>query len=409
MERKEFLKYSALALAAFATTGVRSSNNSISIVNNIKGKPLAITMWDFSWVERRWTGGGYEDWDKVLDELLDRGYNAVRIDAYPHLIAADPLKEWTLVPVWDRHDWGSPGIIKVEITNSLIEFISKCKKRNIKVALSTWYREDEDNTRMQLTTPQKMADSWLKVLDIVENADLLDSILYVDMCNEWCADVWTPYFTAKRNGHDWSIPESLDWMKETLGIVSSKYTELPLTFSFDYYKEGILSTIPTPYLDVIEQHIWMASLDDGEFNNAVGIDWDGFSPEDIKRMVKKAEPLYRDKPDYWNTILTSCIKQLARDAKTANKPLISTECWSLVFFKDYPMLNWDWIKDLCELGVVTAAATGQWVAMASSNFCGPQFKGMWNDIEWHRKMTKIIKNAPISNELETKKIYKRLG
>ena len=54
--------------------------------------PLAIAMWDFSWLERRWPGAGYEDWDKVLDELAERGYNAVRIDAYPHLLAENPMK-----------------------------------------------------------------------------------------------------------------------------------------------------------------------------------------------------------------------------------------------------------------------------------------------------------------------------
>ena len=32
--------------------------------------PLALTMWDFSWLERRWPGAGYEDWDLALDELV---------------------------------------------------------------------------------------------------------------------------------------------------------------------------------------------------------------------------------------------------------------------------------------------------------------------------------------------------
>ncbi|MDR1800091.1 MAG: hypothetical protein LBR19_09490, partial [Bifidobacteriaceae bacterium] len=26
-------------------------------------------MWDFSWLERRWPGGGYEDWDEALGAL----------------------------------------------------------------------------------------------------------------------------------------------------------------------------------------------------------------------------------------------------------------------------------------------------------------------------------------------------
>ena len=41
-------------------------------------RPFAITMWDFSWLERRWPGAGYEDWDAALGELTDRGYDAVR-------------------------------------------------------------------------------------------------------------------------------------------------------------------------------------------------------------------------------------------------------------------------------------------------------------------------------------------
>ena len=28
-------------------------------------------MWDFSWIERRWPGAGYESWDKALDELAE--------------------------------------------------------------------------------------------------------------------------------------------------------------------------------------------------------------------------------------------------------------------------------------------------------------------------------------------------
>src|ERR1700709_2850137 len=66
-------------------------------------RPLAIAMWDFSWLERRWPGGGYENWNRALDELVERGYNAVRIDAFPHLVSAGPRRAWELVPVWTQH------------------------------------------------------------------------------------------------------------------------------------------------------------------------------------------------------------------------------------------------------------------------------------------------------------------
>ena len=50
------------------------------------------------------------------------------------------------------------------------------------------------------------------------------------------------------------------------------------------------------------------------------------------------------------------------------------------------------IKELCALGVTTAA-TGRWSAVATSNFCGPQFHGMWRDVEWHRGLTARIHAA----------------
>jgi hypothetical protein len=77
--------------------------------------PLAITMWDFSWLERRWPGAGYEDWDRVLDELALRGYDAIRIDPYPHLVSVAPEKAWELIPVWSVQDWGSPAKNRVRV------------------------------------------------------------------------------------------------------------------------------------------------------------------------------------------------------------------------------------------------------------------------------------------------------
>jgi hypothetical protein len=125
-------------------------------------------------------------------------------------------------------------------------------------------------------------------------------------------------------------------------------------------------------------------------------------------LVAKSEILYDSDRPYWNNLLTDSIKQFANDAKVANKPLITTECWGIVNYKDYPMLNWDWVKGLCALGATTAAATGQWVAIGTSNFCGPQFKGMWNDVKWHKQLTEMIKKSPINNQLKNQKICSRL-
>jgi len=89
MKRRAFLLSTSLAGLGPSVFLNGTFNKSSKMEKQIKTeniKPLALTMWDFSWLERRWSGAGYEDWDQALTELVERGYNAVRIDAYPHLI-----------------------------------------------------------------------------------------------------------------------------------------------------------------------------------------------------------------------------------------------------------------------------------------------------------------------------------
>ena len=96
MNRKEFIRFGSFTSASL-TMQHTGFSTFIHASNEKAIKPLAITMWDFSWLERRWPGAGYEDWAKVLNELLVRGYNAVRIDAYPHLVANDANTEYTIL------------------------------------------------------------------------------------------------------------------------------------------------------------------------------------------------------------------------------------------------------------------------------------------------------------------------
>ena len=376
--------------------------------------PRAITMWDFSWLERRWPGAGFEDWDVALDELTERGYNAVRIEAYPHLVGVNPTKEWVLDEVWNQQDWGSPDRIKVQVQPALNEFIRKCGERDIRVGLSSWFRTDTTHQEMTITTPEIMAQRWINTLKTIDDAGLLDNILYVDLCNEWPGNIWAPFFNAlypKVYWGQWDAPESMEWMQKAIALVRDAYPDLPLVFSTDsqdlWRFDNDLS-----YFDLVEHHIWMANQKQGEFLKAIDYKNGRFDPQAYKNVQANAERVYREKPDYWNNLLLNQINETAAVAKRIGKPLITTECWGIIDYKDWPMLNWDWVKDLCEMGVKEAAATGQWVGIATSNFCAPQFVGMWRDVEWHRRLTTLIKSSSINPELleseEAQKLIKRL-
>jgi hypothetical protein len=381
-----------------------------------KVPPRAISMWDFSWLERRWPGAGYEDWDKILDELLIRGYNAIRIDAYPHLIAENPTKEWILKEVWNQQVWGSPDLNVVQVQPNLNKFLLKCKERGIKVGLSSWYRQDVDDVRMKITAPDKMADCWISTLRTIEQDGLLDTILYVDLCNEWPGNLWAPFFSSQYPHivwGEWYKEESLFWMKRTLERMRVKYPDMPFLFSFDCWDVHKYEEVDTSFLDLFEHHIWMVHQNNNEFYKKVDYKDGQFLPEAYKKVVKVAEKLYKAKPLYWQKLLTDKIKLTGEVAKKVGRPLVTTECWGIVDYKDWPLLNWDWVKELCALGTVTAAQTGMWVGIATSNFCGPQFVGMWRDVKWHQEMTAIIKSAEldesitINNEIAAK-LLKRL-
>jgi hypothetical protein len=388
IDRRAFVQ-GASALGLALSSGMPALGSS----GHIKKHPLAIAMWDFSWLERRWTGAGYEDWDLVLDELKQRGYDAVRIDAYPHLIAADAGKEWELLPCWDQQVWGSPAINRVLVQPNLNEFIAKCAQRGIHVALSTWWRQDLDDVRMKIKTPEDLAEVWQKALDSIPAAHLRDDILYVDLSNEFCIPPWTPWISpgTRRNS-----PEGQRWMRDSIAKLRKAYPSLRYTFSFsgeyDTWKSQDVSM-----MDFLELHLWMTTFSD--FNKQVGYHYERFSPEGYNNLQKRGEALYRSDPAKWQASLTHGIDQMAEWSRASGKPLITTECWSVVDYKDWPLLHWDWIKELCEIGVRHAAATGRWSAMATSNFCGPQFAGMWRDEEWHRRLTDVIHQAqfPPSN------------
>jgi Sugar-binding cellulase-like len=412
--RKDFLKKSMLLTAAAAVVTPSSAiaksinHDETKMKANIKVTPRAITMWDFSWIERRWDGAGYEIWDEALDGLLVRGYNAIRIDAFPHLIANGAEKERTLLPVWDQQVWGSADINRIRPFPALVNFIEKCRIRGIKVALSSWYREDSDNLRMTISSPEDMASIWIKTLSYIKDAGLLDNILWTDLCNEWPGDIWAPYFQPKVAWGEWHQPHSLAWMRKSIELVRKEFPDMPLLYSLDTDRVENYLDFDLSYFDLFEHHIWMAQQNGGEFNKAVGYSFGRFDPTGYRNLSLKAESVYRENPLYWQELLTKKIDRIVAVSAKLKKPLAITECWGLVDYKDWPLLKWDWIKELCEIGVKRSSASGQWATIATSNFCGPQFVGMWKDIEWHQKMTSVIKNASISSELVENKFVARL-
>jgi hypothetical protein len=181
-------------------------------------------------------------------------------------------------------------------------------------------------------------------------------------------------------------------MVESLKVVRAAHPGLPFTFSFTSEYETWKSE-DVSFLDFLELHLWMTHFSD--FYQKVGYNYETFDSKGYENLARNGERLYRSDPAHWQACLVRGIETLAEWSRVSNKALMTTECWGVVDYKDWPLLQWDWVKELCEFGVRKAAATGRWVALATSNFCGPQFTGMWRDVKWHQALTRVIHEAPI--------------
>jgi hypothetical protein len=255
---------------------------------------------------------------------------------------------------------------------------------------------------MKIDSPVKMAEYWINTLGLIDKAGLLETIFYVDLCNEWPGDLWTPYFQNDPPEHTWTYwhtEKSMDFMHQAIAGVRAAFPDLPYCFSFTGGNPDLYAQKDLSFFDLLEHHTWLAQINEGEFDKAVGYTYDRFTPDAYDRLTENHEKIYLDRREYWKENLLREINRVGGAAEQAGLPLVTTECWGLVDFKDWPRLKWDIVKELCELGVCAAASVGQWAAIATSNFCSPQFVGMWRDIPWHRRLTDVIKQSIIRRSL----------
>ena len=72
-------------------------------------------------------------------------------------------------------------------------------------------------------------------------------------------------------------------------------------------------------------------------------------------------------------------------------PCGNTEGWGPIFWYDHPELDWKWVKEAAEVCIELALKHSNYKFLCTSNFTHPQFEGMWEDIAWHQKITRMIK------------------
>jgi hypothetical protein len=425
MKRRKFINLSTAGTGALlgkplissATSALNSNAEKTNAKISELKKNTAIAMWDFSWILRHHRYGEFENWDAALEGLAERGYDSIRMDAMPQFVAADTDGE--IKPVfrsvcdeWFPKLWGNDMTMSFNPREALLEFLPKCRKYGIKVGLATWFlRHDTERTAIFMEEGGLLR-AWKETLAFLDQNNLLDeNIMYVDLLNEY-PDVhgfdWLKSEMSKRSDFkkfrldnpDANLPEfqekdegnalkKMFYNDFAHALINELKQEYP---QFDYFVSlhtWSYNNVDKSGFDAIDNHVWF------QHNGSIpGTDIIGG-----RKVDHDFRQVYSDLKSYWNENrqplvdwMDGQISMVAEDARKNNIVCGNTEGWGSVCWLDHPEIDWKWIKETADICVDLALKHDNYRFICSSNFTHPHFKGMWEDIKWHKQITSRIKN-----------------
>lgn len=426
-DRRDFIKKVSLAAGAMIVSDI-SNASSYPLFFTDKGNtvrvsglknPVAIAMWDYSWILRHHRYGEFENWDKVLEGLAERGYNAIRIDAMPQFVAANSSGEVehefrNIKDGWVPSLWGNDYTMSFRPREALLEFLPKCKKFGIKVGLATWFMRHGTDRKDIFMEEGGLLRAWDETLAFLQSHDLLDNVIYVDLLNEypnWHGYDWFKNEMNKRSdvkqfkldNPDANVPGAdddkkqgnllqqrfyTDFINKTIQTLKGKYPDLEFFASLDSGMD--LDRIDLSNFNALDYHIWFAHS--GKIP--------GLSDISSRNQTLDYRKVNANLIEYWKANKSSLVDwmdgRITDIATTASKNKIvcgNTEGWGPIFWFDHPELDWQWVKESADICVDLALKHDNYKFICTSNFTHPQFKGMWEDRKWHRQITSRIKNG----------------
>ncbi len=368
---------------------------------------LTLAMWDQAYILRHIPGGSYADYDRVLDETIERGYNTVRIDPMPHLV---DLSRPETVLVWpEAHltymPWYTDKGMQCPAGAWMIEFMEKLLTRKLHYTLSSWWYCTPAMGPVPAKTPRthiEAAQMYARQLEQWQKRFGFEGLVYVDIANE------VPYFlpdylkTLKQKvGLDWGMgqpftPEQTAFLQSDLNaglaLLRGAFPELRFTYSTHADTRWMDLGVEFDCLDV---HFWadadprwvqrtrlhdMIKPDSFIDQWPMFCDASGFKnfSDRCRKTAEAVRPMLRARQRQKMAVFADWSKQ-------KGMPLTSSESWASWFYCDHPDLDWGWLLSWAEDSVDDAIAFDFW-GWTPHNYVQPHFKN-WQDVRWHQTLT----------------------
>ena len=381
-----------------------NSRGEFDMRTGLKPGRLTLAMWDVAYALRHGPGGSFADYDRVLDEAVERQFNTLRIDPMPQwvdLAHPDRVLEWP-DPKQPFMPWNWNSAVKGPVGEWIIDFIQKLQRRpSLHYTLSGWWFMPGLPTSPPcppvLRKPANMvegAEMWAVQLTEWKKRFGFDRLVYVDLANE------TPYFFPSFSerlkketgaGFDDSTVFSAAQssflageINKALGLLRREFPELRFTTSI----HGDLRWLDVPLeMDCLDVHFyadadprWTERIRFAEFSSDHLFETDRWFKEFSDRSKKTAAamaPMLRARQRFK-------MKEFADWAEQRGMPLTSSEAWATWYYIDHPDLDWGWLLDWAKWSCDDAIDYKFW-GWTPHNYAQPQFAN-WKDVKWHRTL-----------------------
>lgn len=411
--------------------------------------PLAISLWDFSWYTQAGPGEPFEDLDAAFDQLIARGFTAVRICAMPFLLFSGRVEPTDLMVCGLGDNYGQRtrwynvhGGYRLDPLTRLEALFDAAARHGVQVIVSSWeYQQSPcfvtDDTWYQALAavpgPQRataMADAQAGLVTHLRRHGLADPIAYVELHNEVDNCALVPAEPDSPPGHYARLRGPLE---HGLARFRAAHPDLPVTYSLGepwptefadlpaadvthvhFYVYGVLATLyeavglshgTNPRPDTVFPTPTLASMLRPDApprdryqpsapwqSAATGISPDLFYVHDWVDPDQWDRWLYEHYEEHHTAMqdtLQSWVDATAALASAHNAPAVLGE--GVVGYTPlYARFEEDDIgKDLAELTVRGALRAGFAGTVLTSN-AAPHHPTWWTDAEWMRKLNAEI-------------------
>lgn len=233
-----------------------------------------------------------DDYDNLIFQLAERGFNCVRIDDGAGLlwddkgnVRDDVMISW---PFGKYTKYTTYKVIadkkRINPLERLLRICSAAKKYNVKVILSSWFFlhtnwfcEEKDKEKIfTLTTEEKIsyfADELSRILDVLKMENLIDVVAFAEIFNEFDG---LP-FAGEYKGIKEEEANRLRILHEN-EIEKLKMQHPEILFAFDTYTPKVQSELIPRNIDVLNFHSYYLWPIYHEFEKGI-VKWSLDEPE----------------------------------------------------------------------------------------------------------------------------------